>query len=76
MSKLLVVFFEIKPVLRVSQPDRMVGWLLVLAADGSIKSIKIQIGLIRDCHNDLLTDPPISIQESLPRRPQLADRIT
>jgi len=24
----------------VSQPDRMVGWLLVMANDGSIKSIK------------------------------------
>ena len=33
-------FFEIKPVLRVSQPDRVVGWLLAMADDESTKSIK------------------------------------
>ena len=33
-------FFEILPVLRVIQPDRMVGWLLAMADDGSTKSIK------------------------------------
>jgi hypothetical protein len=50
--------------------------LLELAADVSIKSIKIQIGVIRDCHNDVLTEPPIQIQEWLARRPQMADRTT
>ena len=39
--KISVVFFVIKPVLRVIQPDRMVGWLLAMADGGSPKSIKI-----------------------------------
>jgi hypothetical protein len=42
----------------------------VFAADVSLKAIKIQIDVIRDCHNDVL----IPIQEWPPRRPQMAGR--
>jgi hypothetical protein len=50
--------------------------LLVLATYVSIKTIKIQMGVIRDCHKGVLIDSPIPIQERLPRRPQMADRTT
>jgi hypothetical protein len=54
----------------------MAGWLLLISADAPIKFIKIQIGVIRDCHNDGLTDPPIPTQEWLPRQPPMASRTT
>jgi len=47
-----------------------------MAVDVSLEANKIQIGVIRDYHKDVLNDLPISIQESLPRRPQMADRTT